>query len=110
MRRAAIAAGWAWAAAIVWLSLVPSPPHIDVAQGDKLGHFAAYGALMFWFAALYPARRLVFAIGFIALGIALELAQGMSGYRTFDVLDMAANTAGVLAGWGAARAAGKLLH
>ena len=30
------------------------------------------------------------------MGIALEFLQGMTGYRTFDVLDMAANAAGVL--------------
>lgn len=105
MRAALIAAGWLWLAAIIWLSLTPDPPQVDVSQGDKLGHFAAYGALMFWFAALYPARRPPFAIGFITLGIALEFAQGMSGYRTFDLLDMAANTLGVLAGWGCARLA-----
>jgi len=41
-------------------------------------------------------RRLGHAAGFIAMGIALEFLQGMTGYRTFDVLDMAANAAGVL--------------
>ena len=110
MRVALIAAGWLWAAAIVGLSLMPSPPQVELAQGDKLGHFAAYGALMLWFAVLYPARRLQFAMIFITLGIALEFAQGATGYRTFDVLDMAANALGVLAGWGGARVAGKLLH
>jgi len=40
--------------------------------------------------------RLTYATGFIAMGIALEFAQGTTGYRTFDVLDMAANAAGVL--------------
>ena len=40
MRIAALAGGWLYAAAIVWLSLTPSPPHIDVAHGDKLGIFS----------------------------------------------------------------------
>ena len=101
MRRAYLAAGWAWAAAIVWLSLTPSLPPIDVSHGDKAGHFFAYAGLMFWFAQLY-ARRVFFAVGFIAMGIALEFAQGASGYRSFDVIDMAANALGVLAGWAAA--------
>jgi hypothetical protein len=101
MRRAYLAAGWAWAAAIVWLSLTPSLPSIDVSHGDKAGHFFSYAVLMFWFAQLY-ARRVLFAVGFIALGVALEFAQGASGFRSFDLLDMIANALGVFAGWAAA--------
>jgi glycopeptide antibiotics resistance protein len=85
-------------AAIVWLSLTPSPPQIEFRESDKVGHVLAYGLLMFWFAALY-AHRLFFAFGFVAMGVGLEFVQGMLGYRTFDVLDMLANTLGVLAGW-----------
>jgi VanZ family protein len=104
MRMASVAAGWAWAAAIVWLSLTPRPPEIDLPQSDKLGHFAAYGLLMFWFSQLYEKRkaRLSYGAGFIAMGVGLEIAQGALGYRTYDVLDMYANTLGVLFGWAAA--------
>lgn len=98
MRPACVALGWAWAAAIAWLSLTPSPPSVDVAYGDKLGHVAAYALLMFWFAQLY-ASRVYYAAGFVALGVALEFAQGMGGWRTCDPLDMAANALGVLAAW-----------
>lgn len=101
MRKAGIAAGWAWAAAIVWLSLTPSPPQIDLAHVDKLGHFASYLLLMFWFARLYRVR-VFYAIGFIAMGVALEFLQGQLGDRSTDVLDMCANALGVLLGWGAA--------
>jgi VanZ family protein len=101
MRKAGIAAGWGWAAAIVWLSLTPSPPQVDLEHGDKLGHFAAYGLLMFWFAQLYPERkaRIAYVLGFIAMGIGVELLQGQLGYRTYEVFDMYANTLGVLLGW-----------
>lgn len=101
MRKAAIAAGWGWAAAIVWLSLTPSPPQVDVAHSDKMGHFFAYALLMFWFAQLYW-RRAAYAAGFIALGVGLEIAQGALGFRMYDAADMVANTLGVLGGWGAA--------
>jgi VanZ family protein len=99
-----VAAGWAWAAAIVWLSLTPAPPDLDVAYGDKLGHFAAYGLLMLWFCILYPRRntRILYAAGFVAMGIGLEFVQGPLGYRTYEVFDMYANTLGVLLGWAAA--------
>ena len=96
-----VAAGWAIAAAIVWLSLTPSPPQVDLDQGDKLGHFMAYGSLMFWFCLLYPRRkaRIAYAALWIALGIGLEFVQGQLGYRTYEVYDMYANTLGVLIGW-----------
>lgn len=86
-------------AAVVWGSLAPAPPS---AGNDKIGHFAVYGVLMFWFAQLY-ARRMFYAAGFIAMGVALEFVQGWLGYRSFELYDMLANAAGVLLGWGAAR-------
>jgi VanZ family protein len=104
MRRVSLAAGWAWAAAIVWLSLTPAPPRVDFAYGDKLGHFGAYGLLMFWFCQLYGAgpARIGYGLGFIAMGIGLEFVQGALGYRTYDLFDMVANSLGVLLGWAAA--------
>lgn len=98
LRLFCIGIGWAMVAAVVWGSLTPAPP---AAGNDKLGHFAVYGALMFWFAQLY-ARRLYYALGFIAMGVALEFVQGRLGYRSFELYDMLANSAGVLLGWGAA--------
>ena len=97
------------AAGIVWLSLTPSPPAVDFKASDKAGHLAAYGLLMFWFCRLYlPARtRLLFGIGFVAMGIGLEFAQDALGFRTYEVLDMAANTLGVLLGASAAAILGK---
>lgn len=93
--------GWVWIAAVIVLSLSPPLPEAPVEQGDKLGHLAAYALLMLWFAHLAPGRadRIRHALGFVALGIALEFAQGMTGYRMFDVADMAANTTGVVIGW-----------
>jgi VanZ family protein len=100
MRKALVAAGWGWAAAIVWLSLTPSPPEVDIAHGDKLGHLLAYGLLMFWFSQLYLERkaRIAYAVGFIAMGVGLEFLQGQLGYRTYEVFDMYANTLGVALG------------
>lgn len=101
-----MAIGWVLAAAIVWLSLTPAPPRIDLEQGDKLGHFLGYGALMLWFCLLYARRatRIAYAVLWTAMGIALEFAQGQLGYRTYEVYDMYANALGVLLGWGAALA------
>jgi VanZ family protein len=99
-REVLLTAGWAWAAAIVVLSLVPATAQVDIEHGDKLGHFAAYGLLMSVFCLVYDQwrTRLGYAAGFIAMGIALEFAQGTTGTRTMDGLDMLANALGVLLG------------
>jgi VanZ family protein len=101
LRPAYVALGWALVAALVWLSLTPSPPHVDIEQGDKAGHLLAYGGVMFWFALLYiPVKiRALYAAGFIAMGIAIEFVQGWTGYRSFEVADMVADGLGVLLGW-----------
>ena len=103
-----VALGWALVGAIVWLSLTTAPVRIDVAQGDKLGHFTGYGTLMFWFCQLYARRdvRAAYAGGFALMGVALEFAQGALGYRTFEGFDMIANALGVLLGWAVALGTG----
>ena len=86
---------------VIWLSLTPRPIEVPVAQGDKLGHVLAYATLMFWFAQLdarYRAR-VAYALAFATLGVALEFAQRLTGYRAFDINDMVASAVGVLLGW-----------
>jgi len=101
-----LAAGWAMVAGIVYGSVMHSPPSLGFAQGDKLEHLGSYVLVMFWFCQLYAARRarVGYALGFVALGVALEFVQGWLGYRDFEVADMVADAAGVALGWGAALA------
>src|SRR2546430_14973060 len=89
---------------VIYLSLTPFPLDIPIENGDKLGHWIAYTTLMVWFAWLYPNlhTRLVYAAGFLLLGIALEFAQGFTEYRTFELSDMVADTVGIALGWIAA--------
>lgn len=102
-RRAGLAIGWAAVAVVIYLSLTPAPPDSGIDGGDKLGHLIAYAGLTYWFGQFYFYRtRAAYAVGFIAMGIALEFAQGALGYRSMELADMAANTLGVAAGWGAA--------
>ena len=90
-------------AIVIFLSLSPTQtlPELPFSFGDKLEHLLAYGAIMFWFGLIYRARgaSLLIAACFVALGIALEFAQGATGYRTFEYRDMAANGIGVAAGF-----------
>jgi VanZ family protein len=104
-RRAGLAIGWAAVAVVIHLSLSPAPPQVDLEGGDKIGHFLAYAGLTYWFGQFYLGRmRAAYALGFVAMGIALELAQGALGYRSMELADMAANTIGAAAGWAGAAA------
>jgi len=97
-----LALGGLWIVMVIIFSLMPNPPDpLHFEQSDKLSHFLAYGWLMLWFCQLYSgtARRwgLVFAL--VALGVGLEFLQSLTPDREYEVLDMAANTGGVLLGW-----------
>jgi VanZ family protein len=94
--------GWALVVVVICLSLAPISVDIaPVEHGDKVEHAVAYGTLMVWFACLYVARpaRVGYALGFVALGIILEFLQRETGYREFELLDMAADAAGVIVGF-----------
>ena len=86
---------------VVVLSLMPQPPSIPGDSEGWAGHVLAYGVMMAWFARLLPTPRQRFAaaVALCALGVAMEYAQRETGYRTFDVGDMAADAMGVAAGW-----------
>lgn len=77
-----------------------------------MGHFLAYGGTMFWFCLVYKSARtrLAYAIGFIAMGVAIEYVQRWTGYRSFEVYDMVADAFGVVFGWAAALALPRLIR
>lgn len=96
--------GMALVALVVVLSLMPPVPGADIGQADKAAHGIVYAVLMAWFAQLdesFEARH-AWAAAFAVLGIVLELGQQFTPGRSFDVLDMIANAAGVVLGWIAA--------
>ena len=111
LRHLYLAVGWALVGVILWLSFTPQPPQIEFEQSDKVGHFLAYGGLMFWFCQLYPRprTRLAYALGFIGMGIAIEFGQRATGYRSFEVYDMVADAIGVALGWAVALALPRFL-
>jgi VanZ family protein len=85
---------------LVWLYLTPQPPELNVEQGDKVQHLAAYAVLCFWFVQLprSGAGRWCNALALAGFGVTMEFVQLATGYRTFSLGDMAANTAGVALG------------
>jgi VanZ family protein len=87
--------------AVVVASLMPPPP-IDLSEGrDKGVHFLSYGTLMFWWSMLVRGHlsRAGLAVWFCVMGVVLEVLQGMTGYRSYDLEDMLANAIGVSIGW-----------
>jgi VanZ family protein len=92
---------WLLVGAIVYLSLMPAPPDVDLSDGDKVAHLLAYAVVTLWFVQIYesPRSRVVIALGLVLLGIGLEFLQGYSGYRSLEIADMGANAGGVVLGW-----------
>ena len=82
---------------------MPHPPAIDVQNGDKYGHLAMYSGTMWWWGQYWTKfrQRLALAIIFALMGVAIEFIQGWYGWRSVDVMDMLANSVGVLLGWAA---------
>jgi VanZ family protein len=82
---------------LVNLSGLPPVPE----GGDKVEHFLAYALLSASAVQLFVRRRacVVVASLLVAMGIALEFAQGtLTATRMADPYDAVANTLGVLAG------------
>jgi VanZ family protein len=94
-----LALGWVLVIGVAAGSLVPAKVIETVTLNDKLMHAGSYFVLMVWFGGLY--RRglhpLVGAV-LLALGVGLDLLQGLTATRSLDPRDMLANFFGILAG------------
>jgi len=94
-----LALAWFLVLLVILSSLAPAGPDVRWMLNDKVAHAAAYAAMAFWFSGVYRKSRYGWILaGLLALGLLLELVQGRLSYRTFDMLDMAANAAGVVLG------------
>lgn len=99
-RKLWLACGAGFVALVVYLSLTPDPLSTPTFESVKTGHVLAYFWLMFWFSQLYrPARaRAGIAASLLLLGVGLEYAQALTGYRTFAYGDMADDAIGICIG------------
>ena len=91
---------------VCFLTLTPKPPEVpNIPAFDKIGHFSAYLVMTVWFGFIYlPGKRYIsVGLAFIAMGVILELLQGIMGGRTAEYLDLLASTSGVIIGWLLAR-------
>jgi VanZ family protein len=97
--------GWSLVIAVIISSLAASPPAANslflLPYGDKIAHCFAYLVIMGWFAQIYhaPKSRLGYLIGFILLGVVMEILQGLGGIREADWRDAMANSVGVILAW-----------
>ena len=95
---------------VINFSVISQPPNPSIAITrlykvthlrtyiDEFYHLLSYFVLMAWFAQIYHVKRkrIMYAILFIFLGIALELVQSFEMDRTLELSDVVANGSGVL--------------
>ena len=94
-----LALGWLLVIGVCVGSLIPGDMLPTISIRDKLLHAGSYFLLMTWFAGLYRRRHhAVIAAVLLGLGIALDLIQGGTATRTFDLRDILANALGILLG------------
>ena len=85
---------------IVVLSLVPQKDLPQLRVSDKIEHATAFAALAVWFGGLLAQRHYVWlALALLALGGAIEIAQGLMGLgRMADARDLIADGWGIIFG------------
>jgi VanZ family protein len=66
---------------------------------DKWAHLATFALLAVWFAGQYrPRSYWRIGLGLFAFGVLIEVCQRMVGYRSADLMDIGANTLGIVSG------------
>jgi VanZ family protein len=98
--RAWFGAGLLIATAITVTSLLPARDLPALGISDKVEHAVAYALLAFWFASVMARRDFLYLVlALLAFGGGIEIAQGLMGLgREADLLDLAADGVGIVAG------------
>ncbi len=87
---------------VTYASIASVPAQVtSLVYNDKLTHVAVYACLMGWFSQIFQhdLTRIIFVILLSAMGIGIEFIQAATPTRNFEVLDMIANTSGVILAW-----------
>jgi VanZ family protein len=84
-----------------YLCLRPMPETVQTIQHlDKLYHFTAYALLTWYQIQIFGTQKsktlLFIFIIFMTQGLLIEILQFLTGYRSFELLDMVANASGSL--------------
>ena len=84
-----IPAFWLW----------PDISRVTLLDFDKVLHGVTFTFLAVWFSGQYARNRYWgIGIGLFLFGIFIELCQRMVSYRTAELMDLAADTAGIVLG------------
>jgi len=85
--------------------LWPDDPSFDLHVSDKWLHGITFTGLAVWFSGQFAKSSYWrIALGLLAFGILIEIAQRAVSYRTAELLDLAADVIGIAAGLLLARA------
>lgn len=86
------------ASTMAYLQMIPGG--LFHSPWDKAAHMAIFGWLAAALAIVLPLRFRDFSLWApLALGLADELLQSLSAHRSSDLMDLAADTAGVILGY-----------
>lgn len=82
---------------VFWLALRPAPDIVQIVSWqDKVEHALLFAALALLGRAGWPRRPAMLALGLLAYGAAMELAQSFTPWRVGDPLDWLADAVGLL--------------
>lgn len=74
---------------------LPESKHVSTLPVDKIFHFIFHGAFSAWFIFSKLKSSTTFLL-MCSYGITVELLQSITDHRTFELLDIAANSLGVV--------------
>lgn len=90
-------ASWVMVLLVVVVSLIPLPEvKVSIPSADKWHHLFTYAFLGYWFLHVFPGEAKWVFWGLFGLGLAIELAQNMTGYRYMEGMDVVMNVLGVM--------------
>lgn len=84
---------------VTYLSVLPKVETPNFDHSDKVLHFLAYLGVAAWAYIGFPKASFKLAIFIVLWSIGIELVQWQMPSRSFDLLDILANTVGCLCGW-----------